>query len=277
MENEEFMKWPDGYQCGVMVTFDFDAESMWFSEDATAMRKPSVLSQGGYGPRRGIHKALEILRDFEVPASFYVPGWTAEHHPGAIELVLKDGHEVGHHGHMHAWIDPEDPAGEIEEMDRGLEALKNSVGVVPKGYRAPAATSSEKTLALVQDRGFLYNSGFLDDVYPYRHVLPDGSNGPIELPFHWNLDDSAITYFSFDLQPTIMPNDQILDVWTTEFDVLREWGGLVNITLHPQLIGRPSRTLLMRRFLEHMRSFDDVWFATGVQVAEAYQTFEAST
>ena len=100
--------------------------------------------------------------------------------------------------------------------------------------------------------------------------------GPVELPFHWNLDDSAITYFSFDVQPAILSNDQILQVWMSEFDVIREWGALVNITLHPQLIGRPSRTVLMRRFLEHMKSFDDVWFATGTQVAEAFEVFETS-
>ncbi|MBT4890170.1 MAG: polysaccharide deacetylase [Rhodospirillales bacterium] len=267
------MKWPDGKKFAVMVTFDFDAESMWFSEDPTAMRKPSILSQGTYGPRRGIHKVLETLRYFEVPASFYVPGWTADKHPGAIEAVLKHGHEVGHHGHMHAWIDPDDPDGEIEEMDKGLEALKK-LGVVPKGYRAPAASSSEMTLELVRDRGFLYNSGFLDDVYPYRHTLVDGSKGPVELPFHWNLDDSAITYFNFDTQPGIFPNAHILDVWKEEINVIREWGALANITLHPQLIGRPSRMTLFKHFLDYIQSFDDVWFATGTQVAEAFETFE---
>jgi peptidoglycan/xylan/chitin deacetylase (PgdA/CDA1 family) len=274
MTENTHINWPEGKKCAVMVTFDFDAESMWSSEDATASRKPSVLSQGGYGPRRGLGKALEVLRDFEAPASFYTPGKTAQDHPYAIEAILKDNHEVGHHGHNHIWIDPENPQEEIDEMDRGLEALK-ACGVVPKGYRAPAATSSEMTLDLVKERGFLYNSGFLDDVYPYRHTMKDGSKGPIELPFHWNLDDSAITFFEFRTQPTILTNDHVFQVWKDEFDALREWGGLVNITLHPQLIGRPSRVTLFRRFMEYMRSFDDAWFATGTQVAEAFEAFEA--
>ncbi len=276
MNEETHMIWPDGKKCAVMVTFDFDAESMWSSEDTTNLRKPSMLSQGGYGPRRGLGKALEILRDYEAPASFYVPGTTAENHPYAIEAILKDGHEIGHHGHDHLWINPDNPEEEIREMDRGLEALK-ACGVVPTGYRAPAATSSDMTLDLVKQRGFLYNSGFLDDVYPYRHTLKDGSKGPIELPFHWNLDDSAITYFDFNTQAAILTNDHIFQVWKDEFDVLRDWSGLVNITLHPQLIGRPSRTLLFRRFMEYMRSFDDAWFATGTQVAQAYEAFEANT
>lgn len=267
--------WPDGKTCAVMVTFDFDAESLWFSEDATAANKPSVLSQGRYGPRRGIHKLLELLRDFEIPASFYVPGWTAENHTAAVEAILQDGHEVGHHGYAHKWIDPDDPAGEVEEMDRGLAALKNTVGVVPKGYRAPAASSSPQTLQLVKDRGFLYNSGFLDDVFPYRHVMPDGSKGPIELPFHWNLDDSAISLFLIESQPAIFPNAHIFEVWKDEFDAHYDWGALVNITLHPQISGRPSRLALLKRFLDYMRGFDGVWFATGTEVASAFQSAEA--
>ena len=268
--------WPDDHKCAVMVTFDFDAESLWFSEDETARNKPSVLSQGGYGPRRGIYKLLELLEDLEVPASFYVPGWTAENHTGAVEAILTAGHEIGHHGYAHKWIDPEDPESEIEEMDRGLEALRKAVGVTPKGYRAPAASSSEQTLQLVRDRGFLYNSGFLDDVFPYRHVMPDGSRGPIELPFHWNLDDSAISLFLIDSQPAIFPNAHIFEVWKDEFDAHYDWGALVNITLHPQISGRPSRLALLRRFLEYMCGFDKVWFATGAQVAEAFERDEAT-
>ncbi len=268
--------WPDNQACAVMVTFDFDAESLWFSEDETARNKPSVLSQGGYGPRRGIYKLLEVLGDFEIPASFYVPGWTAENHTAAVEAILKAGHEVGHHGYAHKWIDPEDPDSEIEEMDRGLEALKRTVNVVPKGYRAPAASSSNQTLQLVKDRGFLYNSGFLDDVFPYRHLMPDGSKGPIELPFHWNLDDSAISLFLIESQPAIFPNSHIFEVWKDEFDAHYDWGALVNITLHPQISGRPSRLALLRRFLEYMRGFDKVWFATGTDVAEAFEAAETT-
>lgn len=70
METQSEFIWPNGAKCAVMLTFDFDAESLWFSEDATAMRKPSVLSQGGFGPRRGIPKVLETLKDLGVPASF---------------------------------------------------------------------------------------------------------------------------------------------------------------------------------------------------------------
>lgn len=274
MSNTRAFSWPDGKKCAVMITFDFDAEALWFSEDKTAHEKPSVLSQGTYGPKRGIYKILEALSDFNVPASFYVPGWTAERHTAAIEAVLRAGHEVGHHGHMHKWIDPSDPAAEVEEMERGLEALQRCVGVRPVGYRAPAATSSNQTLSLVNKYGFLYNSGFLDDFMPYRHVMADASPGPIELPFHWQLDDSALSLYIIQEQSTIVPNSHMLEVFTAEFDALYEWGGLVNVTLHPQIIGRPSRMRVLRQFLEYVQRHDSVWFATGEQVARSYEEFE---
>lgn len=266
--------WPNNAQCAVMLTCDFDAESLWFSEDASTARKPSILSQGTYGPRRGVYKMLDIFKEFGVPASFYVPGWTVENHTAAIEAVLAGGHEVGHHGHMHKWIDPDKYEEEVEEMDRGLEALKRCVGITPTGYRAPAGTSSDKTLQLVKDRGFLYNSGFLDDYVPYRHIMADGSDGPIELPFHWQLDDSASSLYIIQEQSTIVSNAHIFEVWKEEFDALYEFGGLANFTLHPQISGRPGRTKLLRQIIEYMQGFN-VWFATGTEVASAFDKGEA--
>jgi peptidoglycan-N-acetylglucosamine deacetylase len=41
--------WPNGGRCAVMLTFDFDAETPWFSRDPDNARRPGILSQGVYG------------------------------------------------------------------------------------------------------------------------------------------------------------------------------------------------------------------------------------
>ena len=50
---------------------------------------------------------------------------------------------------------------------------------------------------------------------------------------------------------------------------LYRWGGLVDVVMHPQISGRPSRIAALRRFIQEVRKFPDVWFATGTEVAEA--------
>src|SRR4051812_618269 len=190
------VRWPNGARVAVALTFDFDAETLWLARDRENARRPGILSQEKCGAGGGVPKILETLRDAGVPATFFIPGWTAEHHTDRCEMILKDGHEIGHHSYSHAWIDPAFPEKEVEEMERGLDSLKRVLGVVPKGYRSPAGETSDNLLRLLDKHGFLYDSSLLDDINPYRHAMPDGRPGPIELPWHWSLDDAPYALFS---------------------------------------------------------------------------------
>jgi len=263
------IKWPGGARCAVMLTFDFDAETLWTSRDPENANRPGVLSQGRYGAKVGVPKILDTLRDADLKATFFVPGWTVENHTSRVEMILRDGHEVGHHSYSHKWVS-DDPQAEIEEMEKGLEALKRTVGVIPKGYRSPAGEVSVGLFKLLQKHNFLYDSSLMDDINPYRHVLPDGSKGPIELPWHWSLDDAPFTLFSVKSPRPIFTNEHMLAIYKAEFQEIYRWGGLYDIIFHPQFGGRPSRIALIRELIAYIRSFPDVWFATGTEVAEAW-------
>ena len=102
-------------------------------------------------------------------------------------------------------------------MERGLHALKSQLGVVPKGYRSPAGETSENLIRLLDKHGFVYNSSLLDDINPYRHVMPDGRPGPIELPWHWSLDDAPYALFSIKGPRPIFPNSHLKEIFQAEF------------------------------------------------------------
>ena len=78
-----------------MFTFDFDAETLWISRDPSNWKRPGTLSQGTYGAKVGVPKILELLRDFGLKATFFVPGWTAEKYKSRLEAMLRDNHEIG--------------------------------------------------------------------------------------------------------------------------------------------------------------------------------------
>ena len=46
--------WPDGKKCAVMMTFDFDAETMWLSRDTSNARRPALISHGTYAAKIAI-------------------------------------------------------------------------------------------------------------------------------------------------------------------------------------------------------------------------------
>ena len=266
--------WPNGARCAVALTFDFDAETLWLSRDPSNARRPGTLSQGVYGARVGVPMILQTLADAGVPATFFVPGWTVENHTQRAEMILKAGHEIGHHSYSHAWPDPDAPERDIEEIERGLDSLKRVLGVVPKGYRSPAGETTDELVRQLAKHGFLYDSSMMGDVNPYRLPHPDGGRELVELPYHWSLDDAPFVLFSVKTPRPIMTNSHICEIWQEEFREIHRWGGFYNLVMHPQLSGRPSRIALLREMIAFIQGFDDVWFARCGEVAEAWAAQE---
>src|SRR5437762_2324631 len=99
--------WPDGQQCAVVLSFDFDAESGFlFREPEKAKRSLADLEERRFGPRVGVDRILRMLERLRLPASFFIPGWTVEHHLPQSKLIRDAGHEVGAHGNVHEAADP---------------------------------------------------------------------------------------------------------------------------------------------------------------------------
>jgi peptidoglycan/xylan/chitin deacetylase (PgdA/CDA1 family) len=264
------MTWPHGKRCAVCLTFDFDAESLWLAREPANADRLATHSQGRYGAKVGVPKILELLRQEDLKGTFFTPGWTVDAHPAKVEMILKDGHELGHHGYVHYWPDAEKPAQMLEEVDRGFDAMQRRFGVRPVGYRPPGSESCHYLLELLTRRGILYNSCFKDDIHPYRHVLRDGSPGPIELPEHPSLDDWGYGTSHLRFPRPIFGADHVLGIWQDEFRMIREWRGLYVLVMHPQVTGRPMRMAILRSFIAFTRQFDDVWYATGREIAEAF-------
>ena len=263
--------WPEQARCAVMLTFDFDAETLWLSRDPENAHRPGTLSLGTFGAKVGVPEILRVLRECgSLPATFFVPGWTAERHTARVEEIVRDAHEIAHHSYSHRWIEASDVAGELEEIDRGLDALKRTVGVTPKGYRAPAGEVTPGLFDLLHRRGFSYDSSMMDSVEPYFHAIGGNDRALVELPWHWALDDAPYMMFSSRMPRPIMPNQHVFDIWSAEFRAIHRSGGLFNLVMHPQFTGRPSRLDLLRDFITFVQGFSGVWFCRGAEAAAAY-------
>jgi peptidoglycan/xylan/chitin deacetylase (PgdA/CDA1 family) len=259
--------WPGGKRSATTLTFDFDAETMWLSRDVTNARRPALISHGTYAANVAIPEILAILKEYGLKATFFVPGWTAENHTARVAEILEAGHEVGHHGYLHFWPEPDKPAEEAKEIEQGLEALQKLFNLRPTGYRCPAGETTDRLIPLLKRYGFRYDSSFMDDIHPYEHTIGGKPSGVVELPWHWSIDDVPYVVYSLRGQRAIQTNDHIFDIWSTEFREHHARGALFDLIMHPQAIGRPSRLVLLRRFIEFAMGFDGVWFARCDEVA----------
>ena len=112
-------RWPDGQQCAVVLSFDFDAESGFlFREPDKAKRSLAGLEERRFGPRVGVDRILRMLDQLRLPATFYIPGWTVENHRPQCPRIRDAGHEIGAHGNIHEAVDGLDAAQEEAVMKR---------------------------------------------------------------------------------------------------------------------------------------------------------------
>ena len=91
----------------------------------------------------------------------------------------------------------------------------------------------------------------------------------VELPVEWIRDDYV--YFGMDrLSPVrpLMAPSAVLEVFKGEFDGAYAEQGLFLLTMHPHITGHRSRMTVLERLVEHMRGFEDVWFATHAEIAQ---------
>ncbi|MGY2048425.1 polysaccharide deacetylase family protein [Methylobacterium sp. JK268] len=258
--------WPAPYRSAMFLSFDVDAESAWTSKDAGHAERLVTMSYGAYEARVGTPKLLDLLDQLGLKGTFFITGWAVDAYPAMAEAIVRAGHEIGHHGYHHLMPDPGAPFME-EEIERGFETLRRRLGVVPTGYRAPYGEFTEDLRKTLVAHGIVYTSSFRDDVRPYRHVLRDGTPGPIELPVTASYDDwmhGLSTRFS---PRSIFPKEHVLSLWKDELDEVRDWGAMVTTVLHPQCSGRPMRLRLLREFLTYAQGCPDLWITTGAAIA----------
>jgi peptidoglycan/xylan/chitin deacetylase (PgdA/CDA1 family) len=251
-----------------MLTFDMDGPSGTLRRAPEMANRPSVLSQGDFGPKVGAGRILDLLAGYDIPSTFFIPGWVAERHGPAVRAVLKAGHEVGHHGYLH---EPPGTLGSREEeaslLDQASDILERFTGKRVAGYRSPGWDISRWTLGLLAERGFSYDSSLMDHDQPY--VLETDEGKLVELPVHWSLDDAP--YYSFNpaigrTGPLLSPQIA-LETWTWEFDRVYADHGVFMLTMHPYLSGHYSRLEALDRLIKHIRARPHVEFMRCIDVA----------
>lgn len=269
------MSWLGESAALAVLSFDVDAESVVLAEEPRHAENPMLMSHQAYGPEVGVPRLVSLLAEYAVPATFFVPGLTAERHPQAVERILEAGHEIAHHSFTHRSPVAQSEPEERRELERGLATLER-FGVRPDGYRAPSWEPSWRTAALVAEYGLGYDSSLAGDDRPY--VLETGSGELVELPVSWWLDDWQQTaYLPPIARNQTRPVSEVLELWTSELDAYAAHGCLYMLTCHPFLSGRPGRVEILRGLIEHALGRHDVELLEARQVAERARPDEAVT
>ncbi len=274
--DEQRIRWPNGARCAVMLTFDLDAETTWangtegFPGGDQYIRS---LSLGQYGPLRSAPRLLALLKKYNLPGTFFVPGWVAEHYPDIFVKIAEEGHELGHHGYTHERFVDKTPDEQLEIIHKSQEIFQKLIGKKAIGYRTPSGDWSPETPGILNQLGFSFSSSMRGDDRPYRTMIDGKETDLIEIPAHWELDDYVqFAYSYYPAEPVgqgrISSHEYVLDNFYREFQGYYREGLCYVLMMHPQVIGKPGRARMLEHLIQKIQDYPDVWFATGSEIAQ---------
>ena len=146
---------------------------------------------------QGIHKILDLLRQNEVKATFFVVGELLEYKPELLDLILENGHEIGFHTMKHDRIDSLNYKEKFDNEIKRFEKLTNGKS---KGFRAPSFSlnsNSSWIIDILEENQYVYDSS----VVPAKtslYGIPDAEIRPYKITsknFQNNSDNGKILEF----------------------------------------------------------------------------------
>ena len=128
----------------------------------------------------GIHKILELLRQKETKATFFVVGELLEYKPELLDLILENDHEIAFHTMKHTRIDSPDFKEKFDDEIKIFDKLTNGKS---KGFRAPSFSlnnNSSWAIDILEKNQYVYDSS----VVPAKtnlYGIPDADNEPYKI------------------------------------------------------------------------------------------------
>ena len=80
---------------------------------------------------------LDILREHNVPATFFLCGKNVERYPDIVRRIHSEKHTIGNHTYSHPFLYFKSRACMAEEIDRTQTAIERVTGVRPTLFRPP--------------------------------------------------------------------------------------------------------------------------------------------
>lgn len=217
-------------------------------------------AHGRYTYGGGLARVLDMLRRQDIRATLFWPVFEAERCRELLEQSLRDGHEAASQGNAYEDLSAlGDREGEV--LERARNRLAELAGARPQGFRWTGSAFSPRTVPLLRQLGYRYDSSAIDDDAPYA-LDADGGPGMVELPWSEGLCDA--THFS-----RRVTQDRAYAHWVEQGDALLAAEGYACLTLHPRAdngVGRAARLRKVEQLLERFRA-GGASFKTGAQLA----------
>jgi peptidoglycan/xylan/chitin deacetylase (PgdA/CDA1 family) len=130
------------------------------------------------GPTSNFTSAiLDILKAYNVKATFFLVGKFAKRHHELCRRILNEGHEIGNHTYSHRNMLSKMPFQIKREIESAEQAIVEASGVKPKYFRPPMGMYNRFVKRIALEQGYsmvLWNIKTFDssiNIRGHRHII----------------------------------------------------------------------------------------------------------
>jgi putative urate catabolism protein len=227
-------------------------------------RHMSMESIYEYGSRAGFWRLDKLFKENKIPVTIFGVGLALKQNPEVCNAIKNGDYEIAAHGYR--WIDYQDIKKSVEKkhMQQAIKIIKDIFGSRPSGWYTGRCSPNTRDLVF-EDGGFLYDSDSYSDDLPYWEER--GKKKQLIVPY--TLDNNDMR---FATNQGFNTGDHFYNYLKDSFDVLYEEGKtnpkMMSVGLHCRLIGRPGRIQSLKRFIDYVSKFDDIWICKRVDIAK---------
>ncbi|KAH0293101.1 polysaccharide deacetylase [Aureobasidium namibiae CBS 147.97] len=294
----------------IVLSIDFDAISGWLGTSQHPDNNMADISSGYFSGYVGVSRLLKVFSRLAISdkVTWCIPGHSLETFPEQAKQIVDSGAEIALHGYSHEGSTQMTAQQERDVLVKTIGLVENLTGKKPRGYRAPLYQIQERTVRLLQEHGFLWDSSLAHlDSMPYflpkevdklntiefspdkeasswmkpsKDFLRLEKSTLVEIPCNWYMEDMTPMQFF----PNVPNSQGFVDVrliermWMDRFEWLksevedgREDMTIFALVLHPDTSGMAHVIGMIQRFLSWLQSFgDEVEFCTYEQIATEF-------
>jgi len=276
-------KWPNKARIAVQFVLNYEegaensilhgdnASEAFLSEIVGAKayegaRHMSMESIYEYGSRAGVWRILNLFKEFDVPVTIFAVALAIARNRELADYLVEQNYDICAHGFR--WIDYQfvDEKTEREHIKDCISVLTEYLGKRPEGWYTGRNSPNTRRL-IVEEGGFLYDSDTYDDDLPYWSNEFGAEKKHLIIPYTLDVNDMR-----FASPQGFNSGDQFFNYLKDTFDALYLEGEvspkMMSVGMHARILGRPGRIMAMRRFLEYVKTFDNVWLCSRREIAD---------
>ena len=268
------LRWPGGARVALWVApniehYEYLPQKIRVRDPWPRVPHPDILGYGlrDYGNRVGVWRFMELFDRLGIRCTVSLSMAVLDLYPDIADAMLKRRWELMSHGLYNTryhWGLGE--AEEREAIEECQEIHRRHTGAGLPGWFSPAASNTLNTPDLVAEAGI----GYLCDLYHDDQPTPVQvrSGELFSLPYSMEINDSIAWRRG---QEGAAFAQKLCDEFDTLYAEGAVHGKVMNIAVHPFIMGQPHRIDHLAKALEYVLSHSGVWCATGSEIIARYR------